>query len=87
MRARVKVTAQFNPPEKPHQCLTKTECYCKKERDQWTVVKYGEGSNAKYAVRDAVDQIFADDKLKGKRREKLFPITITADNYIEMNGE
>ena len=37
----------------------------------------GEGSNLDRAVRNAVQNLFADARLKGKRKEDLMPFTFT----------
>lgn len=41
------------------------------------IQKTGEGSNFDRAVRNAVQNLFADERLKGKKKDNLSPLTIT----------
>ena len=50
------------------------------------IQKTGEGSNYDRAVRNAVQNIFADKDLKGKNKQYLSPVTFTValyENYQE----
>jgi hypothetical protein len=46
------------------------------------VSKQGQGSNVRRAVNDAVNKIFADDRLKGKRANVLTPFKLTVASYV-----
>ena len=70
---KVKVTAAFASQAKDHACSKTITCWCEIQRQQATVEAYGEGSTWAVAACDAIRQIDADAKLRGKKRDKLFP--------------
>jgi hypothetical protein len=41
------------------------------------ITKQGEGSNLDRAVRDAVSNIFSDERLKGKKADNIMPVKLT----------
>jgi hypothetical protein len=41
------------------------------------ITKTGEGSNLDRAIRDAIQNIFADQRFKGKRANNIMPATFT----------
>lgn len=51
------------------------------------IQKTGEGSNFDRAVRNAVQNVFADDKLKGKNKHFLSPVTFTVALYEDYSED
>lgn len=45
------------------------------------IVKTGSGSNLRRAVNDAVNNIFADERLKGLRANTIAPVKLTIALY------
>jgi hypothetical protein len=58
---KVEVTAKFQQVKPAHRAH---------------VYKQGRGGSLKVAVRDAMANLFSDDRLKGKRVATLLPVTI-----------
>ena len=83
---RATVTAQF-PAEGPdHRCLS-AGCYCEAAKKQAAIRDSGEGSHLKYAVGKAIDNIFKNQRLKGKRMNTLVPVTFTVTDAYIIDGD
>jgi hypothetical protein len=51
------------------------------------ITKEGTGSNLDRAARDAVQNIFKDERLKGKKAKNILPVTITFTQYDEGSAD
>lgn len=51
------------------------------------IQKTGSGSNLDRAVRDGVQELFKDKRLKGKRKQDILPFTLTIVGVEESGGE
>ena len=49
------------------------------------IVKEGEGTSPAVAIRRAIDNIFSDERLKGKRM--VYPIKMRIDNAVQVEEE
>lgn len=51
------------------------------------IQKTGEGSNYDRAIRNAIQNLFSDERLKGKKKDNLSPVTITVALYQEVSED
>ncbi len=60
-----------------------------KPAHQAFIERRGEGSNLDRAVRDAIANIFSDDRFRGKRATNILPATFTVATYqaTDENGD
>jgi hypothetical protein len=51
------------------------------------IAKQGSGSNLDRAIRDAVQNVFTDERLKGKRYENILPARFTVNIFQKVQED